>query len=84
MWLSDGRGTKNSKRLRSSLREGDFLARLGADEFVVVHHGITRPEEAGQLAKRLSQAIGEPYLIEGHTVVITASAASPRGRVSNG
>jgi diguanylate cyclase (GGDEF)-like protein/PAS domain S-box-containing protein len=62
-----------AKRLRSSLRDVDFLARLGADEFVVVHQGIARPEDAGQLAKRLIEAIGEPYLIEGHTVVVTAS-----------
>jgi diguanylate cyclase (GGDEF)-like protein/PAS domain S-box-containing protein len=63
-----------AKRLRSSLRDVDFLARLGADEFVVIYQGITRPEDAGQLAKRLIEAIGEPYLIEGHTVVVTASA----------
>jgi diguanylate cyclase (GGDEF)-like protein/PAS domain S-box-containing protein len=63
-----------AKRLRSSLRESDFLARLGADEFVIVHQGITRPEDAGQLAKRLIEAVSEPYLIDGHTVVITASA----------
>jgi diguanylate cyclase (GGDEF)-like protein/PAS domain S-box-containing protein len=63
-----------AKRLRSSLRDGDFLARLGADEFVVIHQDITRPEDAGQLAKRLSQAISEPYLIDGHTVVVSASA----------
>ena len=33
-----------------------------------------RPEDAGQLAKRLIRAVGEPYLIDGHTVVVTASA----------
>jgi diguanylate cyclase (GGDEF)-like protein/PAS domain S-box-containing protein len=63
-----------AKRLRSSLRDGDFLSRLGADEFVVIHQDIARPEAAGQLAKRLIGAIGEPYLIDGHTVVVTASA----------
>jgi diguanylate cyclase (GGDEF)-like protein len=63
-----------AKRLRSSLREGDFLARLSADEFVVIHPGIAKPEDAGQLAKRLIHAVGEPYLIEGHTVLVSASA----------
>jgi diguanylate cyclase (GGDEF)-like protein/PAS domain S-box-containing protein len=62
-----------AKRLRSSLHEGDFLARLGADEFVAIHHGIARPEDAGQFAKRLIQAVGQPYLIDEHTVAITAS-----------
>jgi len=63
-----------SKRLRSSLREEDFIARLGADEFVVIQQGIARPEDAGLTAQRLIDVIGEPYLIEGHTVVVTASA----------
>jgi diguanylate cyclase (GGDEF)-like protein/PAS domain S-box-containing protein len=63
-----------AKRLRSSLREGDFLARLSADEFVVIHPGIAKPEDAGQLAKRLIHAVGEPYLIEGRAVTVTASA----------
>jgi diguanylate cyclase (GGDEF)-like protein/PAS domain S-box-containing protein len=62
-----------AKRLRSSLRESDFIARLGADEFVVIHQGVSRPEDAGLLAKRLIEAISEPYLIDGHTVVVTAS-----------
>jgi diguanylate cyclase (GGDEF)-like protein/PAS domain S-box-containing protein len=63
-----------AKRLRSSLREGDFLARLSADEFVVSHPGIAKPEDAGRLAKRLIHAVSQPYLIEGHTVLVTASA----------
>jgi diguanylate cyclase (GGDEF)-like protein/PAS domain S-box-containing protein len=62
-----------AKRMRSSLRDSDFIARLGADEFVVIHQGISRPEDAGLLAKRLIEAISEPYLIDGHTVVVTAS-----------
>ncbi len=63
-----------AKRLRSSLREEDFIARLGADEFVIIQQGIVRPEDAGLMAQRLIDAIGEPYLIEGHTVVVTASS----------
>jgi diguanylate cyclase (GGDEF)-like protein len=63
-----------AKRLRSSLREEDFIARLGADEFVIIQQGILRPEDAGLLAQRLIDAICEPYLIEGHNVVVTASS----------
>ncbi|HEY0233634.1 MAG TPA: EAL domain-containing protein [Afipia sp.] len=62
-----------ARRLRSTLREEDAIARLGSDEFAVVQAGCTRPEDAALLAKRLLGALGEPYLFEGHTVVSGAS-----------
>jgi diguanylate cyclase (GGDEF)-like protein/PAS domain S-box-containing protein len=62
-----------AKRLRSTLREEDTLARLSSDEFAIVQSGLTRPEDAVFLAKRLLEAIGEPYLLDGHSVVIGAS-----------
>jgi diguanylate cyclase (GGDEF)-like protein/PAS domain S-box-containing protein len=63
-----------AKRLRSSLREEDALARLGADEFAVIQPGVARPEDAGLLASRLIEALSEPFLLDGHTLVVTASA----------
>jgi len=62
-----------AKRLRSTLREEDTLARLNSDEFAIVQGGLTRPEDAVLLARRLLEAIGEPYLLDGHSVVIGAS-----------
>jgi diguanylate cyclase (GGDEF)-like protein/PAS domain S-box-containing protein len=62
-----------AKRLRSTLREEDTLARLNSDEFAVVQSGMTRPEDAVLLAKRLLEAVGEAYLLDGHSVVIGAS-----------
>jgi diguanylate cyclase (GGDEF)-like protein/PAS domain S-box-containing protein len=62
-----------AKRLRSTLREDDALARLNSDEFAIVQSGLTRPEDAVMLAKRLLQAIADPYLLDGHSVVIGAS-----------
>ncbi|RTL53681.1 MAG: EAL domain-containing protein [Bradyrhizobiaceae bacterium] len=62
-----------ARRLRSSLREEDAIARLGSDEFAVVQAGCARPEDAALLARRLLDALGEPYLFEGHTVVSGAS-----------
>ena len=62
-----------AKRLRSSLREEDALARLNSDEFAIVQSGLTRPEDAVILAKRLLEAIADPYLLDGHSVVIGAS-----------
>ena len=62
-----------AKRLRSMLREEDTLARLNSDEFAVVQSGMARPEDAALLARRLLEAVGEPYLLGGHSVVIGAS-----------
>jgi diguanylate cyclase (GGDEF)-like protein/PAS domain S-box-containing protein len=62
-----------AKRLRSMLREEDTLARLNSDEFAVVQSGLARPEDAVLLARRLLEAVGEPYLICGHSVVVGAS-----------
>ena len=62
-----------AKRLRSTLREEDALARLNSDEFAIVQSGLTRPEDAVLLAKRLLEAIADPYLLDGHSVVIGAS-----------
>jgi diguanylate cyclase (GGDEF)-like protein/PAS domain S-box-containing protein len=69
-----------AKRLRSTLREEDALARLNSDEFAIVQGGVARPEDAVLLARRLLEAIGDPYLLDGHSVVIGASigiAVSP-------
>src|SRR6187397_1864091 len=46
------------KRLRSMLRDDDALARLNSDEFAIVQSGVTRPEDAAFLARRLLDAIG--------------------------
>src|SRR6266581_2147870 len=62
-----------AKRLRSTLREQDMLARLNSDEFAIVQSGMTRPEDAALLSRRLLGAIGDPYLLDGHSVVIGAS-----------
>ncbi|MDO8979865.1 MAG: EAL domain-containing protein [Afipia sp.] len=58
-----------TKRLRSSLREEDAIARLGSDEFAIVQAGVSRPEEVAFLARRLIDAISEPYLLDGHTII---------------
>ena len=62
-----------AKRLRSMLREEDTLARLNSDEFAIVQSGLTRPEDAVLLARRLLEAIGDPYLLDGNSVIVGAS-----------
>ena len=62
-----------AKRLRAMLREEDVLARLNSDEFAIIQSGVTRPEDAVLLARRLLEGIGDPYLLDGQPVVIGAS-----------
>jgi predicted signal transduction protein with EAL and GGDEF domain len=62
-----------AKRLRSSLREQDILARLNSDEFAIVQGGLARPEDAVLLSRRLLDAVGDPFLLDGQSVVIGAS-----------
>ncbi|HET6839749.1 MAG TPA: EAL domain-containing protein [Bradyrhizobium sp.] len=62
-----------ARRLRSMLREEDALARLNSDEFAIVESGMTRPEDAVLLARRLLESMTDPFLLDGHSVVIGAT-----------
>ena len=62
-----------AKRLRSILRDEDVVARLSSDEFAVLQSGMTRPEDAVLLARRLLEAIADPFLLDGHSVVTAAT-----------
>jgi diguanylate cyclase (GGDEF)-like protein/PAS domain S-box-containing protein len=61
------------KRLRSTLRDQDLLARLNSDEFAIVESGLTRPEDAVTLARRLLDALADPFLLDGNSVSIGAT-----------
>jgi diguanylate cyclase (GGDEF)-like protein len=62
-----------SRRLREQVREVDTAARLGGDEFAVVQWGTTQPQDATALAKRLINALSQPYDLDGHQVSIGTS-----------
>ncbi|HEV7255903.1 MAG TPA: EAL domain-containing protein [Mesorhizobium sp.] len=60
-------------RLSDCLRSSDTVARLGGDEFAVVQAGIASPEDATALAQRLIGALGMPYDLEGHQIIVGTS-----------
>lgn len=56
-----------AQRLVNGLRGSDTIARLGADEFVIVAPSIGEVR-AGILAEKIISVVSEPYEIQGHTV----------------
>ncbi|WP_445398908.1 EAL domain-containing protein [Zobellella sp. An-6] len=52
-----------SRRLGGRLREDDTLARLGGDEFIVLLPDLEEADEVTRVARRLIDAIGEPFHI---------------------
>ncbi len=59
-------------RLRKSLRSCDIIGRPGGDEFVALVPDVTG-DVANQLARRLTDALEEPYVIEGKKLDCAAS-----------
>lgn len=61
-----------SQRLKAGVRDNDTVARMGGDEFVVLADGLG-PEDAGDLAVRLRNAIIPPIRVDGRAVRVGAS-----------
>jgi predicted signal transduction protein with EAL and GGDEF domain/FixJ family two-component response regulator len=53
--------------------EGTNLARLGGDEFTILIPDLDRVEHALNVAHRVKDAMGRPFLIEGNEIFVTAS-----------
>jgi diguanylate cyclase (GGDEF)-like protein len=77
-----------SERLRDTIRPSDLisrspsdpdarpgtnLARLGGDEFTILIPDLERVEHALNVAHRVKDAMGRPFIIEGNEIFVTAS-----------
>jgi len=62
-----------ARRLSGTLRAEDTIARLGGDEFVLLMTGQHDRLEVERLAERIQCALRSPFLLEGRSVVVTAS-----------
>lgn len=61
-------------RLKACLRAGDDAFRMGGDEFVVLLWPVRDRREAMELARRLLDALSEPFeLVQGPTAHLSAS-----------
>jgi diguanylate cyclase (GGDEF)-like protein/PAS domain S-box-containing protein len=60
-------------RLLAGVRSGDVVARLGADEFMVLAEALADHEEATEMADRLRAAVSMPIALPRGTVTLSAS-----------
>jgi diguanylate cyclase (GGDEF)-like protein len=67
-------------RLKSRLRPGDTMSRLGGDEFLVVCEEVYGLDQARHLAERLSDAFGTPFVVGEREMFATASLGIAVGR----
>lgn len=60
-------------RLLAWVRAGDTVSRFGGDEFTVLVQEVAGPEEAMQIAERLTEAVSAPETIEGEEISLVPS-----------
>jgi diguanylate cyclase (GGDEF)-like protein len=61
-----------ARRMLGQLRTGDTVARLGGDEFVVLCEHVA-PTAALAVARRVSEALAQPYVLSSGAATITAA-----------
>lgn len=62
-----------AKRLRTSLRDIDNLARFGGDEFVILLEDIENSDFALKVVQRLQKELQPPFHLEGNEIYAPAS-----------
>ena len=62
-----------AKRLKNTLRESDFIARWGGDEFVVILENINQSADSAKTASHLINILKDPIEIGAHSLTTTAS-----------
>lgn len=60
-------------RVRAVCRANEVPARLGGDEFVVLVDGVATLDEAAEVGERICNAVREPIVVEGATLVVSMS-----------
>jgi len=72
--LGDGLLRQVAERLRKCVEGRGIAARFGGDEFAVIQSGVTDSQQVIGLAQDILDVVGAPYEVDGHGIVIGASA----------
>ncbi|WP_445486929.1 diguanylate cyclase domain-containing protein [Niallia sp. 03133] len=64
--------TKVASRFHDTIREEDYIARIGGDEFIIVFEETTRAE-VEKITKRIIHEVSKPYFIHPFKASITLS-----------
>lgn len=62
-----------SARLRGCVRSGDFVARQGGDEFMVLLTNISTLSQVDEVCQRIVNELNRPFIINDHEVMIGVS-----------
>ena len=71
-------------RLRGFMENGDSLARLGSDEFALLLDTRRDPQRAERVAERIVECLGEPYWIDGESLLLGCSLGLAHARADEG
>lgn len=71
-------------RLKGLLQPCDQLARLGSDEFALLLDVRRDPQRVEHLAERVTEALGEPYWVDGESLLIGCSLGLAHAQAGEG
>ncbi|MEI7612029.1 MAG: EAL domain-containing protein [Betaproteobacteria bacterium] len=67
-----------SERMRKAMREGDTVARVGGDEFVILIVGTISQGDLNKIAQKVIDAISMPLVVGDYELIIGASIGCAR------
>jgi len=64
---------ETARRLLSSIRQSDTIARIGGDEFIIILEGIIDKESISKIAEKLIHVLSTDFIISNETFSISCS-----------